>query len=79
MTPMAKRPAEMATRTVPGHWDGDLIKCTPNGSAIGMLVERTTRLVILSRMDGTDDRWNEVAEHELLAQRLAIHFLCLSV
>jgi transposase, IS30 family len=45
---------EGATRTVPGYWEGDLIKGARNGSAIGTLVERTIRLVILARMTGTD-------------------------
>ena len=52
MTPMAERPAEIVTRTVPGHWEGDLIKGARNGLAVGTLVKRTTRLVLLARMEG---------------------------
>ena len=44
------RPPEVDDRVMPGHWEGDLIKGAANKSSVGVLVERSSRLVLLAKM-----------------------------
>jgi IS30 family transposase len=45
------RPPEIEDRVMPGHWAGDFIKGAGNKSSVGVLVERSSRPVLLAKMD----------------------------
>jgi IS30 family transposase len=51
-----ERPEEVKGRLIPGHWEGDLVMGKERASAIGTLVERTTRAIIIVHLKKRDSK-----------------------
>ncbi len=67
---ISTRPAEVADRAVPGHWEGDLLLGAHGASAIVTLVERTSRYVMLGHLPANRDSRAIMSVLSVLAQRL---------
>ena len=65
---IAQRPPDVDDRAVPGHWEGDLIVGAGGGSAIGTLVERTSRFTLLLHLPG-DHTADTVAQAMITAMK----------
>ena len=69
MVMLSQRPAQADDRAVPGHWEGDLILGQGSRSAVGTLVERSTRMTLLLHLpDGKSAEQVEAAMREAVSK-----------
>jgi transposase, IS30 family len=61
MVSIHDRDPEIESRLIPGHWEGDLMMGSRNSSALGTLVERTTRFTLLVPLDFKDSDYVTVS------------------
>jgi len=70
---ISERPAEADDRAVPGHWEGNLLLGSNYRSAVGTLVERATRCVLLVHLPGGHDAHAMAAALTATVQTLPVH------
>ena len=70
MVLLSARPADVADRAIPGHWEGDLLIGKAGGSAIGTLIERQSRYVML--LDLPEGRLADHVRNKLAAKILQL-------
>lgn len=75
MISIEERPAEVADRSLAGHWEGDLIMGKDHKTAMGSIVERKTRTVLLVKLnkkDATSVRKSFENEFKTLPQQMKL-------